>query len=277
MVGKWLTLLVLAAMAAVSCVPQETSTNEQGTAATDAVRAAARRTNLPPRVVQAERFLAQRGWSRDSAKGGTATWAGAGHFSRSALTAAAEPDAHAMAQGQGTATWLPLGPMAVQSQNFGLVTGRVSALALDTSDTTGNTLYVGTTGGGVWRSQNADTSSPANISFIPLTDNAAGMGGAAGTSISIGALSVQPGGTGVILAGTGDPNDALDSYYGAGIMRSTDGGVTWNLIYATADKLYSFAGEGIAGFAWSTVNQQLVVAAVSQAYEGTLVSADWPG
>jgi hypothetical protein len=167
--------------------------------------------------------------------------------------------------------------MAVQSQNFGLVTGRVSALALDPSDATGNTLYVGTTGGGVWRSQNADTSSSANISFIPLTDNAAGMGGAAGTSISIGALSVQPGGTGVILAGTGDPNDALDSYYGAGILRSTDGGVTWNLIYATSDKLYSFAGEGIAGFAWSTVNQQLVVAAVSQAYEGTLVSADWPG
>ena len=28
----------------------------------------------------------------------------------------------------------------------------------------------------------------------------------------------------MILAGTGDPNDALDSYYGAGILRSTDGG-----------------------------------------------------
>jgi hypothetical protein len=180
-----------------------------------------------------------------------------------------------MGQGQGTATWLPLGPTAVQSQHFGLVTGRVSALALDPSDTTGNTLYVGTTGGGVWRSQNADTSSLANISFIPLTDNAAGMGGAAGTSISIGALSVQPGGTGVILAGTGDPNDALDSYYGAGILRSTDGGITWSLISITSDQLYSFAGEGIAGFAWSTVNQQLVVMAVSQAYEGTLVNAVW--
>jgi hypothetical protein len=185
--------------------------------------------------------------------------------------------AQAMAAGQGTATWLPLGPMAVQSQNFGLVTGRVSALALDPSDTTGNTLYVGTTGGGVWRSQNAGTSSPANISFIPLTDEAPGMGGVAGTSISIGALSVQPGGTGVILAGTGDPNDALDSYYGAGILRSTDGGITWSLIYTTADQLYSFAGEGIAGFAWSTANQQRVVMAVSQAYEGTLVNADSPG
>jgi hypothetical protein len=185
--------------------------------------------------------------------------------------------AQAMAVGQGTATWLPMGPTAVQSQNFGLVTGRISALALDPSDATGNTLYVGTTGGGVWRSQNADTSSPANISFIPLTDNAAGMGGTADTSISIGALSVQPGGTGVILAGTGDPNDALDSYYGAGILRSTNGGTTWSLISTTADQVYGFAGEGIAGFAWSTANQQQVVAAVSQAYEGTLVNAEWPG
>jgi Abnormal spindle-like microcephaly-assoc'd, ASPM-SPD-2-Hydin len=95
-------------------------------------------------------------------------------------------------------------------------------------------------------------------------------------SISIGALTVQPGGTGVILAGTGDPNDALDSYYGAGILRSADGGNSWSLISDTSDNLWSFAGEGFAGFAWSTVNPQLVVAAVSQAYEGTLVNAGFP-
>jgi len=189
--GKWLILLVLSAMAAAPGITQETSINEQATAATDAARAA-RRANLPPRVVQAEQFLAQRGWNRDRARGstsggGAAAWARAGNIRRSApQSAAAEPKtsetgmAQAMGQGQGTATWLPLGPTAVQSPNFGLVTGRISALALDPSDTTGNTLYVGTTGGGVWRSQNVDTSSPANISFIPLTDNAAGMGGAAG-------------------------------------------------------------------------------------------------
>ena len=274
--GKWLIMLALTAMTAAAGVTQETSVNRQEPDSVDAARVAARRANLPPRVVQAERFLAQRGWNRASSKGGVAAWAGVGHFRRSARTAAAEPEAHAMEAAQGTASWLPLGPTAVQSQNFGLVTGRVSALALDPSDATGNTLYVGTTGGGVWRSQNAGTASPANISFIPLTDEAAGMGGTAGTSISIGALSVQPGGTGVILAGTGDPNDALDSYYGAGILRSTDGGITWSLISTTSDQLYSFAGEGIAGFAWSTANQQRVVMAVSQAYEGTLVNADWP-
>ena len=45
----------------------------------------------------------------------------------------------------------------------------------------------------------------------------------------------------------------------------------------TADQMFSFQGEGFAGFAWSTVNPQLVVAAVSQAYEGTLVSAQLSG
>jgi len=201
------------------------------------------------------------------------------------LSAVLQAQAQAQAQAQSSAIWQPLGPVAVQSQNFGLVTGRVSALALDPSDATGNTLYVGTTGGGVWRSQNADTSDPANISFIPLTDNLAALNNVTEASISIGALSVQPGGTGVILAGTGDPNDALDSYYGAGILRSADGGGSWSLISTTADQLYSFAGEGFAGFAWGNVtssiracgpnpaNPDVVVAAVSQAYDGALVNA----
>jgi hypothetical protein len=181
---------------------------------------------------------------------------------------------------QGSAVWQPLGPTAVQSQNFGLVTDRISALALDPSDPTGNTLYVGSTGGGVWRSQNADTSDTSKISFTPLTDNLPALDNVEDASISIGAVTVQPGGTGVILAGTGDPNDALDSYYGAGILRSTDNGSTWSLIQTTSIldfPVYSFAGEGFAGFAWSTVNPQLVVAAVSQAYEGALVNAAWPG
>ena len=77
---------------------------------------------------------------------------------------------------------------------------------------------------------------PSTIVFTPLTDSVAALGGAADASISIGALTVQPGGTGVILAGTGDPNDVLDSYYGAGILRSTDGGNTWSLIQQTVDE-----------------------------------------
>jgi hypothetical protein len=135
----------------------------------------------------------------------------------------------------------------------------------------------------VWVAQNAGTSNPSSVTFTPLTDTLAALGGAADASINIGALTVQPGGAGVILAGTGDPNDMLDSYYGAGILRSADGGNTWSLISRSSDleqgtgiRDFSFVGEGFAGFAWSTVNPQLVVAAVSQAYEGKLVNAERP-
>ncbi len=232
-------------------------------------RTSAQRANLPPRVVKAERFLARRGWRRGSgfAKG----------VSRGIQGDAAETQAQPQSTTPAGSAWEPLGPAVVVSQKFGLVTGRISALALDPSDVSGNTLYAGSTGGGVWRSQNAGTSIPSNISFIPLTDDLSSMNQATDASISIGALSVQPGGTGVILAGTGDPNDALDSYYGAGILRSTDGGNTWSLIPGTEDGIYSFTGEGFAGFAWSTANQQRVVAAVSQAYDGVLVNAVWTG
>jgi Abnormal spindle-like microcephaly-assoc'd, ASPM-SPD-2-Hydin len=183
---------------------------------------------------------------------------------------AARPQA---ASGAGSAPWQALGPAAVISPNYGLVTGRVSSIALDPSDSTGNRVYVGTTGGGLWLSQNAGTSNASSVLFSPLTDTVGAMSTARDASISIGAITVQPGGTGVILAGTGDPNDALDSYYGAGILRSTDGGNTWSLIQTTSDQQLAFVGEGFAGFAWSTVNPQLVVGAVSQAYEGDLANA----
>ncbi len=123
----------------------------------------------------------------------------------------------------------------------------------------------------MWLSQNAGTA--GNVVFTPLTDAPSAFNSVRYASISIGAITVQPGGTGIILAGTGDPNDALDSYYGAGILRSTDGGISWTDAALTADKMFSLQGEGFAGFAWSTLNPQVVVAAVAQAYEGTLVNA----
>ena len=180
----------------------------------------------------------------------------------------------------GGPVWTAVGPTAVNSLTFGLVSGRIAAVAFDPADATGNHVYLGTTGGGVWKSQNAAASVSSGVVFQPLTDGIGALSGVAQAGISVGAVSVQPGGTGVVLAGLGDPNDALDSYYGAGLLRSADGGNTWTLIEHSVDlesglstQDYWFVGEGFAGFAWSTTNVQLVVAAVSQAYEGTLVNA----
>lgn len=177
------------------------------------------------------------------------------------------------------APWTAVGPSAVQTGNFGLISGRVTSIAVDPSVTSGNTVYVGTTGGGIWKSTNA-AAAAGSVHFSPLTDTLPIFSTGNLASLSIGALAVQPpGGTGVVLAGTGDPNDASDSYYGTGILRSTDGGNTWSLIPQSNDTStggymnYSFMGEGFAGFAWSTATPQLVVAAVAQSAEGVAVNA----
>jgi len=176
-----------------------------------------------------------------------------------------------------TAAWQPLGPATVTSATFGALSGRVTALALDPNDASGNTLYLGTTGGGVWKSTNA-ASSLALASFTPLTDTLPvfAAGGSAIASLAIGALAVQPAPSPIVLAGTGDPNDASDSYYGQGLLRSTDGGLTWSLIAGSHDGVngnHSFIGLATAGLAFSTATPTLAVAAFSTSTEAANVAA----
>lgn len=175
-----------------------------------------------------------------------------------------------------SAVWQPVGPVRIGSLAYGNVTGRITAVAIDPADPGGNTVYLGTTGGGVWKSTNA-AGAAGSVTFTPLTDSlpvfSADSSAAVVASLSIGALSVA---NGVVLAGTGDPNDALDSFYGSGLLRSADGGSTWTLVRASNDGVYGyhfFLGLGFAGFAWSTVTPSVVVAAVSDAAEGTLENA----
>ena len=173
-----------------------------------------------------------------------------------------------------SAAWTPIGPGQVASPLYGNVTGRVTALALDPADATGNTLYLGTTGGGIWKSTNAAGAASA-VTFTPLTDTLPvfSPGGAVLPSLSIGAMAIS---NGVLLAGTGDPNDATDSYYGEGILRSVDGGVTWTLAQQSLDGVsgnHSFLGLAVAGIAFSSANPSLVVAAFSESAEGDVVHA----
>jgi hypothetical protein len=174
-----------------------------------------------------------------------------------------------------TAAWQPLGPNSILSSTFGALTGRITALAPDPNDTTGNTLYVGTSDGGVWKSTNAAGSSPT---FNPLTDTLAvfASGTSAIASLSIGALAVQPAANPVLLAGTGDPNSATDSLYGQGLLRSTDGGLTWSLIQFSRDGTtgdHYWLGLSVSGIAFSTAAPSLVVAAFSTATDSAETGA----
>jgi uncharacterized protein (TIGR03437 family) len=116
--------------------------------------------------------------------------------------------------------WAALGPAPIaQGQTFSNpgapVSGRVPALALDPgyNGTTNRTVYAGAAQGGVWRS----TDNGAN--WIPLTDGQ--------PSLAVGSLAIDPTNPNVIYVGTGEGNRSADTYYGLGVLKSTDGGATW--------------------------------------------------
>ena len=88
----------------------------------------------------------------------------------------------------------------------GLVTGRMTALAVD-----GSTLWAGAADGGVW------TSTDAGAQWTAVFDRQA--------SLSIGAVAVNPADHSVWV-GTGEGNTSSDSYAGVGVYRSADGGTS---------------------------------------------------
>ncbi|MBZ5719455.1 MAG: glycoside hydrolase [Acidobacteriia bacterium] len=169
------------------------------------------------------------------------------------------------------AGWVALGPAPLASdasgqglQDYNWVSGRATAVAIDPADATGNTVFIGGAFGGVWKSTNAGSLSalPSSVTWTPVIDTQA--------SLAAGAIAIQPGNsnpaTSVVLVGTGEANGSGDSYFGLGILRSADGGGTWNLI-STANGggfgTLSFAGLGAARMAFSTAQKNTVVAAMA--------------
>jgi hypothetical protein len=170
---------------------------------------------------------------------------------------------------QSASGWVSLGPAPLASDasgvgldNYGWVSGRVTSIAIDPSDASGNTVYVGGAYGGVWKSTNAANQNPANVVWTPLTDTQA--------TLAIGAIAIQPGGTGVVLVGTGEADSSTDSYGGLGILRSINAGETWSLITADSTTARPFAGLAFSKMAFSTNNANLAVAATAGSSEGIL-------
>lgn len=178
--------------------------------------------------------------------------------------------------------WTSIGPQPTASSFFGNVSGRVTALVVDPCDATGNTIYAGAAQGGVWKTTNGGTN------WTPMTDSQ--------LSISSGSLAVDPvigdctgGHTGSIYYGTGEENFAFDSFYGAGVLISHDGGVTWakdntfvNVTSGTPSVITpespSAAGPFIGDISVDPANSQTLLAAVegisSQAHSGIWRSTD---
>jgi photosystem II stability/assembly factor-like uncharacterized protein len=113
-----------------------------------------------------------------------------------------------------SATWTSIGPQPAEDSSYGKAGGRATAIAVD--PTNDNVIFVGTSGGGVWRTGDGGQT------WSPQTDFQ--------ESLAIGSLAIDPTNHQTIYAGTGEEDLSADSYYGIGILKSTDGGNSWALV-----------------------------------------------
>jgi photosystem II stability/assembly factor-like uncharacterized protein len=150
----------------------------------------------------------------------------------------------------GGSNWVQLGPTAIPfgqttSRSRVLVTGRVTAIVPDKSDP--NILFVGAAQGGVWKTVDAGRN------WTAKSDSA--------ESLAIGALAMDPKNHLVLYAGTGEGNIAFEkSYYGVGVLKSTDGGETWTLCGGSTNPL---VGSRFFRLAVNPLDSNIVFAATT--------------
>ena len=133
----------------------------------------------------------------------------------SAKFAGLSPELISAADPLSSAIWTPDGPDPLAfCAGCTPWSGAATSIAVD--PTNPMTVYLGTSGGGVWKTTDGGGT------WTPLTDSQA--------SLAIGAVAVDPNNPSTIYAGTGGFADV--EYMSVGLLKSTDGGATWALIQA---------------------------------------------
>ena len=146
-------------------------------------------------------------------------------------------------------TWTAVGPAGVTTTvgEKGTFAGSVATVAVDPSDPTGNTVFVGSTSGGIWKTTNFLTTEAGGPTYLPVTDFGPNF------SLNVGGIAVfgrnNDPNQSVVFAGTGfaqstatynsaggqsgattyTPTDGTAGR-GVGILMSPDGGQTWTLL-----------------------------------------------
>ncbi|MFB9097855.1 MULTISPECIES: T9SS type A sorting domain-containing protein [Flavobacterium] len=139
--------------------------------------------------------------------------------------------------------WQPVGPFThTNSGSWSSGQGRVNVVYVDPSNA--NTMYIGTPAGGIWKSVDA------GVNWLPLSDDL--------PQIGVSGIVVDHTNSNVIYIATGD-KDAGDTY-SVGVMKSTDGGATWNTTGLSFLNTSTRAGDIIM----HPTNNQILLCATSQ-------------
>jgi hypothetical protein len=107
----------------------------------------------------------------------------------------------------------PIGEITRSSLSLVPMNGRIGALAVRPSN---GQIILGGAQGGIWLFDDATGT------WSPKTNDK--------ETQAIGALAVAPSDDAIVYAGTGEGALSGDSYFGSGILRSTDGGNTWTKV-----------------------------------------------
>lgn len=105
--------------------------------------------------------------------------------------------------------WRPVGPFPIATSLT--TSGRINSIAVAPANP--SILYIGAATGGVWKS------SDGGASWLSQTDTQC--------STAMGSIAIDPFNSDIIYAATGENNFSADSFYGCGVLKSTNGGATW--------------------------------------------------
>lgn len=138
--------------------------------------------------------------------------------------------------------WEPVGPFThTNTGSWSSGQGRVNVVAIDPSNPT--TLYIGAPAGGIWKSTNGGST------WAPLADEL--------PQIGVSGIAIDPTNSNVIYIATGD-RDASDTY-SVGVLKSTNGGVSWSTTGLSFTGTSNFAGDLII----HPTNNQIILCATS--------------
>jgi hypothetical protein len=119
----------------------------------------------------------------------------------------------------GSISWGELGP--------GNIGGRTRALVIDPADA--SVMFAAGVAGGIWKTSNGGGD------WSALDDLMA--------NLAVNCLAMEPGNSSVLYAGTGEGYFNSDAVRGAGIFKTTDGGVTWSHLSSTSTSDFYFVND----------------------------------